>query len=141
MKYKKTDNTWIIVLAKDEKIIEKIKEFIAKENIKGGHFTGIGAISHVEMAHYNLALKKYHDKALSGALEIVGLIGNVSFNNNEPVVHSHISVGTEDMQVLGGHLKEAVVSATCEIVFTEVKTKLSRKYNEEIGLNLIDLFE
>jgi len=138
MKYKKIDNTWVIILAKGDKIIEKLKEFVAKENIAGGHFTAIGAISHVEMAHYSLELKKYHYKTLSGALEIVGLIGNVSFTDNEAVVHSHISVGNEDMQVCGGHLKEALVSATCEIVFTEGKAKFNRKYNEEIGLNLID---
>jgi predicted DNA-binding protein with PD1-like motif len=76
---------------------------------------------------------------MSGALEIVSLIGNISRleGKDDIVVHSHIAVSAEDMLCYGGHLKEATVSVTCEISLTDYQTKITRGFNKDIGLNLI----
>ena len=47
-----------------------------------------------------------------------------------------MSVGNEKGEVFGGHLKRAVVSATCEMVITVIDGKVDRVYDEEIGLNV-----
>ena len=38
---------------------------------------------------------------------------------------------------IGGHLKKAVVSATAEITVHVLEGRVGRKWNEEIGLNLL----
>ena len=127
----------MIVLAKGDKIIEKLSEVCRNENILSGFFNGIGAVSQVEMAHFDPAKKQYHSKHMSGALEIVSLIGNITRKDDEVVIHGHISISAEDMLCYGGHLKEAVVGPTCEITLTDLKTTILRTPDKDTGLNLI----
>jgi hypothetical protein len=137
MEYRKIDNVWVIVLKKGERIIEKLREFVKEKKIKSGYFNAIGAVSSVELAHYNLKERKYTTRLINSPLEIVSLIGNVTEAKS---IHAHIALGTDEMELYGGHLKEAVVAATCEIIFYEFSEMVNRKYNKEIGLNLISAF-
>lgn len=139
MKYKRLNTSWIIVLEKSDKIIDKLTEFVRKENIKSGYFSGIGAVNNAELAHFSCSHKEYSSKLLTESLEIVSLSGNVAYKDNDIVIHAHAALGTKDMVLYGGHLKEAEVSATCEIIFNEFNIKINRKHNKDIGLNLMDL--
>ena len=47
-----------------------------------------------------------------------------------------MSAGDENGHVFGGHLNEATVSATCEMVIEIIDGKVDRYFDEEIGLNL-----
>lgn len=58
--------------------------------------------------------------------------------NGETYVHFHISVADEQGSVFGGHLQEAVISGTGELVLTEINGNVDRKFDEEIGLNLFE---
>jgi predicted DNA-binding protein with PD1-like motif len=139
MKYKKINDSWVVVLRKDEKMIEKLTEFIKTENIRSGYFNAIGAVSSVELAHYNLEKKRYSSKLINRPLEIVSLMGNVAIKGREIIVHAHGCFGTDKMELYGGHLKEATVAATIEIIFNEFKGTLNKKYDEDTGLNLMEL--
>lgn len=137
MKYHKNYDHLVIILAKGEKIIEKVTEACRAENILSGYFNGIGALNQAEIGHFDPVKKNYTYKQMTGALEIVSLMGNIMRQDDEIIVHSHISVSGEDMLCYGGHLKEATVSVTCEITMTDLKTTILRAFNKEIGLNLI----
>ncbi len=137
MEYKKNSDSWVIVLKKDEKIIEKISEFLEAENIQSGYLRGIGAVSSVEIAHYDLKEKHYSSKQFNGSLELLSLIGNVAVKDNEKIVHCHIILGTEDMKLFGGHLVEGTIGVTCEIIFNELPEPIPKHEDPEIGLNLI----
>ena len=139
MKYKKIDDAWVIVLARGEKVIEKLTEFAKAENIQSGYFHGLGAISAVELAHYNVETKSYSVKSMEQLLEIINLTGNVARKESEIIIHAHVVAGTDKMEVYGGHLKEAVVAATCEVIFNEFQEPIHRKYDGDIGLNLMEL--
>lgn len=133
------DGSWVIVLKKGDKIIEKLKEFVKQKGITSGYFNAIGAVNFVELAHYNLEKKRYSSKSIKKPLEIVSLIGNVAFKEEEIVIHAHIVVGTDKMELYGGHLKEATVTATCEIILNEFREEINRDYDDNTGLNLIRL--
>ena len=49
-----------------------------------------------------------------------------------------MSAGNEYGKVTGGHLNEAHVSATCEIVVRVVDGSVGRAFSDEIGLNLFE---
>ena len=119
MKSKKINGGYIIKLEKDEKIIESLTKFLEEKQIKNGFFVGLGALSKVELALYRLKDKKYFFKEFEEALEISSLHGNVFLKEGKPFIHVHIVVSDENMITKGGHLKEAIVSATCEIIFIE----------------------
>ena len=73
-----------------------------------------------------LAVPKDHFKLLS---EMDG----------EPYIHIHLTAGRADGTVIGGHLKRAVISATCELVLHTVYGRVPRFYDERTGLNLMEL--
>ena len=140
MKFKKIDeNDFIIRLEVGEKIIESIQKFCSENDIKLGYFHGLGAVGKIELAHYRVENKKYSSEIIEDALEILSLYGNITTMDNEIYLHSHIVVSNDKMQTFGGHLKEATISATCEIILLSLKGNINRIHNEEIGLNLLDI--
>jgi len=139
MRFKKIENTYIIRLDRGEKIIESVKDFCTKNNIKCGYFSGIGALDEVELAHYIVENKKYTSKVFKQALEITNLNGNIATMGNEVYLHCHITLSDEEMKVIAGHLKEGKIAATCEIIFVKLDAKINRKHDEFIGLNLLDI--
>ncbi len=139
MRYKKIESVYAIRLEKGEKAVEKLLELCEKEDIKAGYFSGLGALSELELAHFNLVTREYSSKTLSGQYEIVSLHGNVSTLDGKSYIHAHIVVGDSEFRSWSGHLKEGTVGATCEIYLTKLDAALSRKKDEKTGLNLLDI--
>ena len=139
MRYRKIQSAYVIRLEKGEKVIERLLEFCEKEKIKAGCFNGLGAVSEAELGHYDLGKKEYSSKKFSGQYEISSFHGNISEMSGKSYVHAHIVVGDSGFISWSGHLKEAVVGATCEIFLTKLDTAISRKKEEETGLNLLDI--
>jgi len=82
--------------------------------------------------------KVFKGHTWEGDLEIVSIGGNINTMNGETYTHFHISVADESGNVYGGHLTEAVISGTGELVLTEIEGTVDRKFDEEIGLNLFE---
>ena len=139
MKYQKMDSIYIIRLERGEKIIERLLEFCEKEKIKAGYFNGLGAVNEIELGHFDLTTKKYTLLNLSGQFEIASLHGNISTFENKSYIHAHITVGDKKFNSSSGHLKEATISATCEIFLVKVEGQLRRKKDKETELNLLDI--
>ncbi|RLE39193.1 DNA-binding protein [Candidatus Woesearchaeota archaeon] len=136
MKFKKSDNKYIVRLEKGEEIIEQLTNLCKHENIKAGYILGLGAINKAELGLYNLTTKEYKSKEIEGSYEITILNGNISIMNGDPYLHVHITVSDDNFQVFGGHCKYAIVSATCEITIFPIDTDIDRYFDREIGLNL-----
>lgn len=139
MKSRKINNTYFLRLERGEKIIESLRKFCAENNISAGYFSGIGALDEAELAHYIVKNKKYTYESFRQPLEIINMTGNVTIMNKEIYLHCHITLSDVNMDAIGGHLKEGIVSATCEIVLVKLDAAVERKYDEVTGLNLIDL--
>jgi uncharacterized protein len=139
VQYKKLGSAWILVLQTGDRLIEQLTVFIKQKHIRSGYFNAIGALSKAEIAHYDLRRQKYHYKTFNEALEIISLTGNISRKGKKIVVHAHIALGTTKMLVYGGHLKEATVSVTCELIIKKENTLLKRTFDQRTGLNLLNL--
>lgn len=137
MKYTLGDNAIVIRLSKGEEIVASIKEIAAKENILSAVVTGIGAVDYAKVGVFLTAQKKYVAQELYGDMEVTALSGSVTRMNGEPYIHIHASLAGEK-GVFGGHLNEAVVSATLEIILIRVDIRIDRKYDTETGLNLME---
>ena len=70
-------------------------------------------------------------------VEVLSLIGDVSLRDSEPLIHSHIVLGTVDYQTLGGHLGCGIVEPTLEMILTALDTELVRENDQRTGLDLI----
>ncbi|MDP2750919.1 MAG: DNA-binding protein [Nanoarchaeota archaeon] len=135
----KINKVHVIRLKKGEEIVSKLTDFCSANKISNGIVYAIGAVSAAELALYRLEDKKYFFKTFDEPMEICSLNGNVTLLEKKPTLHLHIVLGDEQFETFGGHLKRAVVSATCEATIIELDSKIKRKYDEEIGLNLLDI--
>jgi hypothetical protein len=65
--------------------------------------------------------------------------GDIALDKGEPKVHAHVVVGKRNGSAMGGHLLEAHVRPTLELVLQDSGEQLKRKFDPESGLALIDL--
>ena len=72
-------------------------------------------------------------------MEVVSLIGDIALDGGNPKVHAHVVVGKKNGTTMGGHLLEAHVRPTLELVLQDSTEQLKRKFDRESGLALIDL--
>ncbi|MGB6678197.1 MAG: DUF296 domain-containing protein, partial [Terriglobales bacterium] len=76
---------------------------------------------------------------LDEQVELLSLIGDIALKDGEPQVHAHVVVGRCDGTAHGGHLLEARVRPTCELILTESPSRLQKKFDPETGIALIQL--
>ncbi|MBI2049508.1 DUF296 domain-containing protein [Candidatus Roizmanbacteria bacterium] len=132
-------NKYVIRLVKEEKIQNSIVKFCKIKKIKNATLLAIGSVTNPTLSYYNLNTRKYTEKKMIGDFELISFIGSIVSFENKPLVHAHISISNEHMQTFAGHLVEANVGATVEVILTKLESSIVKKYNEEIGLNLLDL--
>lgn len=138
MEYRKFDENYVVRLNKGEEVITCLKELCEKENINLAEITGLGASNLVEIGVFNVNTKEYNTKIFEGMFEITSLVGNSTRKNGDVYLHIHINFGDEQGNVKGGHLVQAKISATSEIIVRRIEGKVDRKLSDEIGLNLLD---
>lgn len=137
MEYRKFNSHYVVRLEKGEEVVSKLKELCKKENIHLGSISGIGASNKVQIGLFNTDTLEYKTTVKEGMFEITSLMGNISMKDEEVYLHCHINFSDESLSCYGGHLVEAYISATCEIIITEFEGNVNRQFDANIGLNLL----
>lgn len=114
-----------------------LSDFAKKEKISTAQFTAIGAFSRCTLGFFDLQKKDYKRIEVPEQTEVLSLLGDISLYKNEPKIHAHAVIGMEDGSTRGGHLLDAMVQPTLEIILTESPTFLQRKLDESAGIPLI----
>ena len=81
--------------------------------------------------------KVYRSNRFQGVYEIVSLVGTINTMNDAFYCHLHMCAADQEGHAFGGHLNEAVISATCELVVTCLPGRTDRVFSDQVGLNLI----
>ncbi len=137
MEYKNIDDTRILVrLDPGDEVVTSLEAVAQKENIELAMVQGLGALNRVVMGVYDIAAQEFKATTLEGALEMISVTGTLDTMEAEHYSHFHIAVGDEHGRAYGGHLKEAVISATGEIIVTKLPGKIDRVKSEVTGLNI-----
>tara|TARA_B110000438_G_scaffold228275_1_gene222816 strand:- start:75 stop:506 length:432 start_codon:yes stop_codon:yes gene_type:complete len=139
MEYKRIGNKIIFRLEIDEGLMESTQRIATVENVKLASINGIGACSKIEMGYIDLSIKEYVFKTFEGNLEILQATGNITLKDGEPFPHIHISVANEECKAFGGHLNEAIISATFEGIMQIMDHEINREFNEDLGLALMNV--
>jgi predicted DNA-binding protein with PD1-like motif len=139
MEYKKIEDKIVFRLEMGEGLMESTQRIATAENVKLASINGIGACSKIEMGYIDLSIKEYVFKTFKGNLEILQATGNITLKDGEPFPHIHISVANEDCKAFGGHLNEAIISATFEGVMQIMDHEINREFNEDLGLALMNV--
>ncbi len=131
---------WVFRLETGESIPEAIVAFCEQHSIAAGTFSGIGAIQWARLGYYNQEAGDYVDQKFDRELEVVSLTGNISRKSDGTLfAHTHCVLSGADMQVVGGHLFEAVVGPTLEVYLWTIPGEIRRTTAPDRSLELIDL--
>lgn len=139
MKNKKLDNETVLIFDTGDEVVSALTKFAKDNRIAAGHFTAIGAFSDAGIGYFDLEKKDYLKNQVNEQVEVVSLIGDIAIDKGEPKVHAHVVVGKRNGSALGGHLLEAHVRPTLELVLHDSGDQLKRKFDPKSGLALIDL--
>lgn len=137
MEYKRYDSKVLLRLDPGEEILAGISEVCKAENIRLGVVSGIGAVNKATVGLFNPVTKEYSSTTMERDFEVTALAGNVSEMNGELYLHLHITLADLSRNAFGGHLNEAVVSATAEIWIDIVDGTVDRELSDTVGLNLL----
>lgn len=131
--------TFAAIFSRGEEVIAGLLSFARAERVGGCRFTGIGAFEHSVIAYFNWETKEYEKRRVDEQTEVLSLAGNITVDEamEGPKVHAHVVLGKRDLTAHGGHLMEAVVRPTLEVLLIEVPRHLQRAHDPESGLALI----
>src|ERR1700720_703648 len=143
MRFRKIDEspkTFILVFEIGDEFAEGLLWFAKEQKLSAASFKAVGALSSVRLGWFSWESKRYEPSVtLDEQVELLSLIGDVAQKDGEPVVHAHAVVGKKDGTAHGGHLLEAHIRPTCEVVLTESPSHLQKHIDPQSGLALIRL--
>lgn len=113
--------------------------FAKDRNLTASHFTAIGAFKDVVLGYFDREKKAYKRIPVGEQVEVLVLAGDIALKDLEPQVHAHVVIGRSDGTTMGGHLLEAHVWPTLEVVIQQSPGDLTRVYDPETRLALIDI--
>jgi predicted DNA-binding protein with PD1-like motif len=135
-----TPKTFVLVFERNDELAQLLKEFATVQKLASASFKAIGALSSVRLGWLNWDTKQYEPAvSLDEQVELLSLIGDIALKDGEPQVHAHAVVGKRDGTAHGGHLLQACVRPTCEVVLTESPAHLRKEYDPVAGIALIKL--
>ena len=135
MKYRKIGEKIFVSLQTGDLINKSLTEISVKENISNAWINGIGAIDSVEVGYMDVVNKKYQKRNFNDNYELISLIGNITIKDGVPFVHTHITFSDTEYKVFGGHLFDAKITATGEIILTVADSNIDRQFNENVGIH------
>lgn len=130
--------TFAVILDSGDDVLKSLQSFVNDQRIRAAQFTAIGALSDVVLKYFDWQAKDYLEIRFAEQVEVASLIGDVATApSGKPALHVHIVVGRRDGTAMAGHLGEAHVRPTLEVVLTESPAHLQKVMDPKTGLALI----
>ena len=132
---------FIVKIRPEESIIECVTALVTKEKIDCAVIlSAIGSVKNVRLkdiksgARLPISSPRLISHDIEGPRELLGLTGNVvPGENGQPDCHLHIMASRSSGDVVGGHMYDAQVFATCEIVLVELSVEGIERYQSKTG--------
>jgi hypothetical protein len=131
--------TFAVVLDTGDETVQCLTGFAKEHRLSASQFTAIGAFRDCVLGYFDWQKKDYLRIPIDEQVEVLALLGDVALNDGGPKLHAHVVVGKADGTAHGGHLLEAHVRPTLEVIITESPTHLQRRSDPQTGLALIRL--
>lgn len=141
MRSMRTRDGWVLRFDAGEELYEGLREFAREQGIRGGSFTGIGAVGEAELGFFHRTTRSYDRRVFEGEHEMLALIGNISVLEGEPFPHAHLTIAGPDFVAYGGHLFRAVVTVTAEVTLQVSPEPVPRTSRPDLGFHPLTLGE
>jgi uncharacterized protein len=133
-----TEREYAVIFAKGDEAFSGLQEFAERYQIQSAHFTAIGALNGATLAWFDPQRKMYRKIPILGQVEVVSMIGDIALCQGKPTVHTHMVVGLPDGTTKGGHVLDAHVFPTLEVMVTVDPIAMHKRLDPETDLTLID---
>lgn len=132
--------TMALVFDAGDEVMENLQRFCRDNHVSAARFTAIGALSDVTLGWFDWDAKEYREIPVREQVEVLALAGDVALSaDGDPTVHGHLVVGRSDGTTRGGHLMQAHVRPTLELILDEAPEAMRKRHDPESGLALITL--
>jgi predicted DNA-binding protein with PD1-like motif len=133
----KGERSYVLIFDSGDEPMSLLTRFAEEHGIHAARFTAIGAFSEAVVGYFDWQKKDYEKIAIGEQVEVLALLGDIALAKGKPKVHAHVVLGKRDASAHGGHLLEARVRPTLEVVLTESPAHLVREHDAQSGLALI----
>lgn len=133
------EKTWAVIFETGDEFHAGLSQWAEQEGLHAAHLTAIGAFEKATVGYFDWETKDYVKIPIPEQVEVLSLVGDIATLDGKPKLHAHVVVGKRDGTAHGGHVLEAYVRPTLEVILTEPPGHLRKKHDPETGLALIDL--
>lgn len=132
------ERAFVMILDTGEEVMSSIKKFATEQRLSAAQITAIGALQDAVLTYFNWEKRDYERIPVEEQVEVASMVGDIALSpKEEPAVHVHLVVGKRDGSAMAGHLAEAHVRPTLEVVIREAPAHLRRVHDPDSGLALI----
>lgn len=133
------ERTFALVFETGEEPMDGLTRFAAENKLDASRFSAIGAFEQALLGYFDWESRAYREIAVDEQVEVLALLGDIALEDGRPRVHAHVVLGKRDGSTCGGHLLQARVRPTLEVILTESPTHMRRVFDHGSGLALIKL--
>jgi uncharacterized protein len=131
--------TYAVVLDTSDEVASELGKFVREKEVEAASVTAIGAFQDALLGYFDWRTKQYRKIPVEDQVEVLSVIGDVAVSDEGPSLHLHAVLGRADGSVVGGHLLEAHVRPTLEVILVQPPSYL-RKFRDAVtGLPLISV--
>jgi predicted DNA-binding protein with PD1-like motif len=131
--------TYALVFDKEDEFMTELQTFAEEKRLSGSHLAAVGAFRQATLGFFDRTQMDYKEIAIAEQVEVLSLTGNIAANDGKPKIHAHVVLGKADGTAVGGHLLQATVWPTLELIVEESPVHMHRKSDPETGLALLEL--
>lgn len=130
---------FVVVLAPEEEVVSCLSRFVRDQSLTAASISAIGAFRSAKLGFFDLDSQEYHDIPIDQQCEVLSLLGDCALDEDgKSSLHLHAVVGMRNGDAKGGHLIEAIVRPTLEVIVRENAHTMRRRFHPEFGIALID---
>jgi uncharacterized protein len=131
------ERIYAITFSAGEDPMAGLQELARRRELTASSLTAIGAFQRAVLGFFDYDCKEYERIPVEEQCEVVSLLGNIALTDGEPSLHIHAVLGVRGGRAVAGHLLEATVRPTLEVMLTETPAHLVRCKDPKTGLSLL----
>lgn len=135
------ERTIALILDRGDEVMSTLQRFAKEHSLTASRVSAIGAFESATLGYFNWDSKEYERISIDEQVEVLSLVGDIALDGDEPKVHAHVVLGLRNGQAMGGHLLEARVRPTLELMLVESPAHLRRVCDPVSGIPLIRIDE
>jgi len=129
---------YAVIFNQGDEAFSGLQAFAEKYHVTSAHFTAVGAVNGATLAWFDPQRKMYKKIPIDGQFEVISMIGDIALYQGKPTVHTHMVLGAADGTTRAGHVLDAYVSPTLEVMVTVDAIAMQKRFDPETDLTLID---